>query len=98
MKYTGGKIVTNTSLAHIFVSVTLILKIICQCDVKHIITLPIKIITKASTYIITSITDYDIGLTAILVIMFVSTFKTDVILYVWHSWWFSYIMYYRNVH
>jgi len=35
---------------------TLILKIIGQCDVKHIMTLPIKTITsvlKVSTYIIT---------------------------------------------
>ena len=54
---------------------------ISQCDVKHIITLLIKTITSAlnvSTYIITSVTAC--GLAAILAIMSVSTFKTDVIL------------------
>ena len=51
----------------------LILKIIGQCDLKHILTSPIKTITpvwKISTYIITSITARP-----------VSTFKTTVIIY-----------------
>jgi len=43
----------------------MILKIIGQCDVKHIMTFPIKTITSVlhvSTYIITSITAGTIGL------------------------------------
>jgi hypothetical protein len=53
---------------------TQILKIIGQCDVKHIMMLPIKTITsdlKVSTYIITMsmITESPLGLTAILVLM-----------------------------
>jgi hypothetical protein len=61
---------------------TLILKIIGQCDVKHILTSQIKTIMpilKISTYIITSITGRPVRLSSILAIMFVSTFKTDII-------------------
>ena len=61
---------------------TLILKIIGQCNVKHILTSPIKTFTsvlKISTYIITART---VGLAAILAIMSVLAFRTDVILYV----------------
>jgi hypothetical protein len=57
------------------------LKIIGQCDIKHIMMLPIKIIMsilKVLTDIITSITAHTI---AILVIISVSTFQTAVILY-----------------
>ena len=64
---------------------TLILKIIGQGDVKHIMTLLVKIITSVlnvSTYIITSITVGLIRLAAILSIMSVSTFITAVFLYV----------------
>ena len=50
---------------------TLILKIIGQCDVKHILTSPIKTIMPAE-------------LAAILAIMSVSTFQTAVILYLLH--------------
>ena len=53
-----------------------ILKIICQCDVKYIMMLLIKIITsvlKISTYIMTGITAHSIRLPAILAIMPVST-------------------------
>ena len=63
---------------------TLILKIIGQCDVKHILTSQIKTIMpilKISTYIITSITARPVRLASILAIMSVSTFKADVILY-----------------
>jgi hypothetical protein len=63
----------------------LILKINSQCDVKHILTSPIKTITsvlKILTYIITSITARPVGFAEIVVIMSVSTFKTDVILYI----------------
>ena len=52
---------------------TLILKIVGQCDVKHILTSLIKTIT-AVTYIITSISAHPVRLAAILVIMSVSTF------------------------
>ena len=48
------------------------------------VTSPIKTITsvlKILTYIVNSITAYSVGLAAILVIMYVSIFKTDVILY-----------------
>jgi hypothetical protein len=61
------------------------LKIIGQRDVKHIMTLMVKIITSVlnvSTYIITSITVGLIRLAAILSIMSVSTFITAVFLYV----------------
>ena len=57
---------------------TLILKIIGQCDVKHIMTLVIKTIAsvlKVRSYIIISITASPNA------IMSVSTFTTDVILY-----------------
>ena len=62
---------------------TLMLKIIVKCDVKHILMSPIETITpvlKISNYIITSITACPIGLTAILVIMSVSTFRLTAIL------------------
>jgi len=55
------------------------LKNISQSEVKHIITSPIKTITsvlKVSTDIITSITARPIGLSEILMIMPVSTFRT----------------------
>ena len=64
---------------------TMILKIICQCDVRHIIMLLIKTATsllKVSANINTSITALPIRLSEILVIMPVSTFKTAVILYI----------------
>ena len=59
--------------------------LICQYDVEYIMVLPIKIIMsvmKVSTYIITSITALSIRLDAILVVMSVSIFKSDIILYV----------------
>jgi hypothetical protein len=63
---------------------TLILKIIGQCDVKHIMMLPFKTITwvlKVLTYYtITSIAACPTRLAMILVIMSVSTFQTDIIL------------------
>ena len=62
----------------------LILKIISQCGANHLLMLQIKTITsvlKVLTYIITSITACPISLTVILVIMSVSTFRTDIILY-----------------
>ena len=62
---------------------TLILKIISQCDVKHIFMLLIKTIMAVMeilAYIITSITARPVRLAVILVIMSVSTFKTAVIL------------------
>ena len=61
----------------------MILKNICHCDGKHIITLPIKTktsVVKVSTYIITGITARHIRLAVILAIMFISTFKVPVIL------------------
>jgi hypothetical protein len=64
---------------------TMILKIICQCDVRNIIMLLIKTATsllKVSANINTSITALPIRLSEILVIMPVSTFKTAVILYI----------------
>ena len=64
---------------------TLILKIIGQCDFKHILTSLIITTTpvlKISTYIITSITARPVRLSVILAIMSVSTFKTAVILYI----------------
>jgi hypothetical protein len=72
------KNITSVSNAHVQ---ELILKIIGQCDIKHILTLLIKTIMsvlKISTYIITSV----VRLAAILAIMSVSTFKTAVILYI----------------
>jgi hypothetical protein len=54
-----------------------------QCDVKHIMTLPIKTITSisnVSTYIITV---GPIKITAILVIMSISTLITAVILHIY---------------
>jgi len=67
---------------------TLILKIISQCDVKHIFMSLIKTITpvmKISTYIITCITARPVGLAVILVIMSVSTFKTAIILHIYYE-------------
>ena len=62
--------------------VTRMCKFISQSDVKHIMTSPIKtIMSVLKTDIITSITAHSIGLTEILEIKSVSTFKTDVILY-----------------
>ena len=64
-----------------------ILKIISQCDIKHIMALPIKTITSVfnvSTCIIISITAGPFGLDAILAIMSVSFFITAVILYLYH--------------
>jgi len=69
------KIITlalNAYTVILSVSMTLILKIICQCDVEHILMLPIKIITlvlKVFTYIITSTTVCLIGLATILMIL-----------------------------
>jgi hypothetical protein len=63
----------------------LILKIIGQCDIKHIITLPIKTRTSVlniSIYIITSITARPIWLAAILPIMSLLTSITAVTLYI----------------
>ena len=54
---------------------TVILKNIGKCDVKHIMTLPIKRITsvlKVLTYIITNIKAHPVGLSVIIVIMSVS--------------------------
>jgi hypothetical protein len=65
---------------------TLILKTISQCDVKHIMMLQIKTIMwvlEVSTYIIISIIARPIILTVILVIMSVSTFKTAVFFMQW---------------
>ena len=62
----------------------LIQKVIGQCDVKHIMMLQIKTITsvlKIARYVITGITAHQIRLNVILVIMSVSTFKTDITLY-----------------
>jgi hypothetical protein len=53
---------------------TLILKIIGQCDVKHIVTSPIKTIMPAE-------------LAVILTIMSVSSFQTAVILYLLHMFY-----------
>jgi hypothetical protein len=63
---------------------TLILKIISQCDIKHILMSLIKTIMsdlKILTYIITSFTACPVRLAAILAIMSVSTLKTAIILY-----------------
>ena len=63
---------------------TLTLNIFGQCNVKHILTSPIKTVTpvlKILTYIITSITAGPVELAAILAIMSVSTLKTAIILY-----------------
>ena len=76
-----------------FNELTLKLKIICLCDVKHIKTLPIKpnaSVLKVLTYIIISITCHPIDLAAILSIMSILTFKTADTLYI-HliiSWYF----------
>ena len=71
---------------------TLILKIICQCYVKHIMMLPIEAITwimKVSTSIIIGISAHPVRLAVILVVMYVSTFISTVILYI-SVWWFYY--------
>lgn len=65
---------------------TLKLKIIGQCDVKHNTTFPIKNTTsvlKVFTYMITNIAMNPIRLTAILVMMSVAYFKTAVIPYIY---------------
>ena len=64
---------------------TLRQKIICQCDIKHIIMLQIKTIAsvlKVSTNIITNITAGPIRLGVILEIMSVSIFINANILYI----------------
>ena len=56
-----------------------------QCDVKYIMTLPIKTIMsvlKISTYFITRSTTRSIRFDTILVIMSISTFKANNILYI----------------
>ena len=62
---------------HAITDTTLILKMICQFDVRHIRMLQIKTITSVVKVSTNSIT----GLTAILVIISVSTDKTGVLLY-----------------
>ena len=64
---------------------TRILKIICQCDAKHTMMFTDKNndIFKGLAYLITSITGHTIRLIAKLVIWSVSTFKMDVLLYVY---------------
>ena len=62
----------------------MILKIIGQCDVKHILCmmLPIKtIVFNLSACIINSITARQFGLAVILALMSVSTLKTVIIQY-----------------
>lgn len=57
-------------------------KFIGQSDVKHMMMSPLKTITsvlKASTDIITNIAALPMGLTKILAMMSISTFKIDVI-------------------
>jgi hypothetical protein len=64
---------------------TMILKFIGHCAIKHIMMIPIKTITsvlKVSIYIIIA---HPIRLSVKLVIMSVSTFKTAVILYMYLS-------------
>ena len=64
---------------------TRIPKIVNHCDIKHVMTLPIKTITpvlKISTYIITSIAASPTGRAMILVIKYVEIFKTGVIVFV----------------
>lgn len=68
---------------------TLIQKIIEQCDVKHIIILRIKTMTsvmKVQTCIFTSITALPIGRAVILAIMSILTFIAAVILYIWNTY------------
>ena len=60
---------------------TMIQKIINQCDMKHIIILPMKSIISVLNVLTYIITARPIGLTEILVIMLVSTFIATVILY-----------------
>lgn len=74
----------------------LILKIISQCDSKHIIVLLIKTIMwvlKVSTYIIPSIAACPIGLATVLMIMSVSTFKTAFTLYIFYFKITSFVVY-----
>ena len=70
-----------------FNELTLKLKIIGLCDVKHIKTLPIKTnasVLKVLTYIIISITCHPMDLAAILSIMSISTFKLPILyIYIW---------------
>jgi hypothetical protein len=68
---------------------TLILKIIGQCDVKHILTSQIKTIMpilKISTYIITSITGRPVRLSSILAIMFGQSWSWS-----YGSWIYNYL-------
>jgi len=74
---------------------TVILKNIGKCDVKHIMTLPIKRITsvlKVLTYIITNIKAHPIRLSVIIVIMSVSTFKLLLFytyhMFIWDQMWY----------
>ena len=60
---------------------TVILKILCHCDLKHIMMLQIKTITSVWNVWANIITS-PIRLSVIQMIMSVLTFKTDAILYV----------------
>lgn len=63
---------------------TLILKIMCQCDIKHFMMYQIKTIIsvlKVLIYVITCITAHPFRLAVFLVINYISTFTTAVILY-----------------
>lgn len=60
---------------------TMVLKIISTCEVKHVMTLPIKTIT-----LVLNVLTYLIRLSAILVLVSVSTFKNGVILYVFQTY------------
>jgi len=50
-------------------------------------------VLKISTYIITSITARTVRLAAILVIMSVSTFKSDFILYILYFYWYKIVLF-----
>ena len=66
----------------------MILNIIGQCDVKHILSSPIKSITpvlKMSTYIIAYISARPVGLAPILAINVCLDLQTSVILYIYRS-------------
>lgn len=65
---------------------TLLLNIISQCNVKHIMILSINTVMavlKDLNYIFTSITAHAIKLAVMLELMSVSTFRTEVILYIY---------------
>jgi hypothetical protein len=57
------------------------MKIITLCDVKHIFILQIKTKTSVSK-VLTCMIDRSIRLTTVLVMKYISTFKTDIILYI----------------